>query len=105
MPSTPGGKAGFRPDYAVKTYTQILKRLFPAYAGGHRRYRGFIAPPDPLRLLERFAPSSILPADSGADLLIYGMGAGDSTGGAGDVHLIQRQVVAKYPTGGIHGPP
>ena len=22
-------KAGFRPDYAVKTYTQILKRLFP----------------------------------------------------------------------------
>lgn len=38
-----------------------------AYAGGHRRYRGFIAPPDPLRLLERFAPSSIL-ADSGADL-------------------------------------
>ena len=26
---TPGGKAGFRPDYAVKVYTQILKRLFP----------------------------------------------------------------------------
>ncbi|HKK59629.1 MAG TPA: hypothetical protein VJ937_09135, partial [Salinivirga sp.] len=26
---TPGGKAGFRPDYAVATYTQILKKLYP----------------------------------------------------------------------------
>ena len=26
---TPGGKAGFRPDYAVTVYTQIVKRLFP----------------------------------------------------------------------------
>ena len=26
---TPGGKAGFRPDRTVDTYTQILKRLYP----------------------------------------------------------------------------
>ena len=26
---TAGGAAGFRPDYAVTTYTQILKKLFP----------------------------------------------------------------------------
>ena len=26
---TAGGKAGFRPDRTVKTYTQILKRLYP----------------------------------------------------------------------------
>ena len=26
---TPGGNAGFRPDYAVETYTKILKKLYP----------------------------------------------------------------------------
>ena len=26
---TPGGDSGFRPDYAVKVYTQILKKLYP----------------------------------------------------------------------------
>lgn len=26
---TPGGKAGFRPDYAVRVYSDILRRLFP----------------------------------------------------------------------------
>ncbi|HPT04741.1 MAG TPA: YgiQ family radical SAM protein, partial [Bacteroidales bacterium] len=26
---TPGGKAGFRPDYATTIYTQILKKLYP----------------------------------------------------------------------------
>ena len=26
---TPGGKAGFRPDYAVTVYSRILKQLFP----------------------------------------------------------------------------
>ena len=34
---TPGGKAGFRPDYAVTVYTRILKRLYPhvpVVAGG-----------------------------------------------------------------------
>ena len=34
---TPGGKAGFRPDYAVTVYTRIVKRLFthvPVVVGG-----------------------------------------------------------------------
>ena len=26
---TPGGKAGFRPDYATTVYSQILKKLYP----------------------------------------------------------------------------
>ena len=70
---TPGGKAGFRPDYAVKTYTQILKRLFPrtpVVIGGIeaslRRLTHYDYWSDSLH-------PSIL-ADSGADLLIYGMG-------------------------------
>lgn len=70
---TPGGKAGFRPDYAVKTYTQNLKRLFPrtpVVIGGIeaslRRLTHYDYWSDSLH-------PSIL-ADSGADLLIYGMG-------------------------------
>ena len=27
---TPGGKSGMRPDYAVKTYTDILRKLYPS---------------------------------------------------------------------------
>ena len=26
---TPGGKSGFRPDYAITTYTKILKSIYP----------------------------------------------------------------------------
>ncbi len=28
---TPGGKAGFRPDYPTIVYTKILKELFPIH--------------------------------------------------------------------------
>lgn len=70
---TPGGKAGFRPDYAVKVYTQILKRLFPhvpVVVGGIeaslRRLTHYDYWNDTLK------PSVL--AESGADLLIYGMG-------------------------------
>ena len=70
---TPGGKAGFRPDYAVKVYTQILKRLFPhvpVVIGGIeaslRRLTHYDYWNDTLK------PSVL--AESGADLLIYGMG-------------------------------
>ncbi len=72
---TPGGKAGFRPDRVVKTYTQILKRLFPhvpVVVGGIEAS---------LRRLTHYdywdneLKPSIL-AESGADLLIYGMGEG-----------------------------
>ena len=70
---TPGGKAGFRPDYAVTTYSRILKRLFPhtpVVVGGIeaslRRLTHYDYWSDSLK------PSVL--ADSGADLLIYGMG-------------------------------
>ena len=70
---TPGGESGFRPDRAVTVYTGILKRLFPdtpVLIGGMeasmRRVTHYDYWSDALR-------PSIL-ADSGADLLVYGMG-------------------------------
>ncbi len=70
---SPGGQAGLRPNYATVTYTKILKKLFPdspVIIGGIeaslRRVTHFdywknkLAPP----ILE----------ESGADLLVYGMG-------------------------------
>jgi uncharacterized radical SAM protein YgiQ len=70
---TPGGKAGFRPDYATITYSNILKRLFPEVPiviGGVeaslRRLTHYDYWSDKLKpgILE----------ESKADLLIYGMG-------------------------------
>jgi uncharacterized radical SAM protein YgiQ len=69
---TPGGKAGFRPDYATVVYTQILKKIYPevpVIIGGieasMRRLTHYDYWSDTLK-------PSIL-ADSGADLLVYGM--------------------------------
>ena len=70
---TAGGKAGFRPDRTVDTYTEILKRLYPhtpVVVGGIeaslRRLTHYDYWSDKLR-------ESIL-VTSGADLLVYGMG-------------------------------
>lgn len=70
---TPGGKAGFRPDRTVETYSKILKRLYPhtpVVIGGIeaslRRLTHYDYWSDSLH-------PSIL-ATSGADLLVYGMG-------------------------------
>lgn len=70
---TPGAKAGFRPDRAVTVYTRILKKLYPntpVAIGGIeaslRRLTHYDYWDDGLK-------PSIL-ADSGADLLLYGMG-------------------------------
>ena len=70
---TAGGKAGFRPDYAVTVYTQILKKLYPhvpVVIGGIesslRRLTHYDYWSDSLK------PSILV--ESGADLLIYGMG-------------------------------
>ena len=72
---TPGGRAGFRPDYAVTVYTRILKRLFPhvpVFIGGIeaslRRLTHYDYGSD------RLKPSVLV--ESGADLLMYGMGEG-----------------------------
>ena len=70
---TAGGKASFRPDRTVDTYTKILKRLYPhtpVVVGGIeaslRRLTHYDYWSDKLR-------ESIL-VTSGADLLVYGMG-------------------------------
>ena len=70
---SPGGRAGFRPDRTVTTYTRILKRLFPhtpVVIGGIEAS---------LRRLTHYDywSDSLMPSiltDSGADLLMYGMG-------------------------------
>lgn len=70
---TPGGVAGFRPDYPTIVYTKILKELFPdvpVLIGGIeaslRRVTHYDYWQDELK-------PTIL-ADSRADLLVYGMG-------------------------------
>lgn len=69
---TPGGKAGFRPDYASVVYTQILKKLFPdipVLLGGveasMRRFTYYDYWSDQVK------PSILF--ETGAELLIYGM--------------------------------
>ena len=70
---SPGGKAGKRPDYAVTVYCNLIKRKFkdvPVIIGGIeaslRRLAHYDYWSDKLR-------RSVL-LDSGADLLLYGMG-------------------------------
>lgn len=70
---TPGGKAGFRPDYAVTVYTRILKRLFPhtpVVVGGIEASLRRLAHYD--YWSDALKPSVLV--EAGADLLIYGMG-------------------------------
>lgn len=70
---TPGGKAGFRPDYATTVYSKILKKIYPEIPiviGGIEAS------------LRRFAhydywSNSLMPsilANTDADMLVYGMG-------------------------------
>ncbi len=70
---TPGGKHGFRPDYATTIYSQILRKLYPdtpIVIGGieasMRRLSHYDYWSDTLK------PSILL--ESEADVLIYGMG-------------------------------
>lgn len=104
---TPGGVAGFRPDYASVVYTQILKKLYPdvpVILGGieasmrrltHYDYWSDSLKPDILTW-------------SGADMLVFGMGE------KGIVSLLRRlatgenieqirdveQTAFRIPTGG-----
>lgn len=70
---TAGGAAGFRPDYAVTTYTRILKRLFPnvpVFIGGIEASLRRLTHYDYWQ--DRLMPSVLV--ESGADFLLYGMG-------------------------------
>lgn len=70
---TPGGRAGYRPDYASVVYSNILKKLFPdvpVVLGGveasMRRFTHYDYWQDKVK------PSILV--ESKADLLLYGMG-------------------------------
>ncbi|NVO09489.1 MAG: YgiQ family radical SAM protein [Bacteroidales bacterium] len=70
---TPDDKSGYRPDYAVTVYSKILKKLYPGtplIIGGIeaslRRLTHYDYWSDTLK------PSVLI--DSGADILVYGMG-------------------------------
>lgn len=70
---TPGGKAGFRPDYPTIVYTRILKELYPdvpVVAGGIEASMRRLAHYDYWH--DRVDPSILL--TSGADMIVYGMG-------------------------------
>lgn len=70
---TPGGKAGFRPDYPTIVYTRILKSLYPdvpVVAGGIEASMRRLTHYD---YWKNCLEPSIL-VSSGADMLIYGMG-------------------------------
>lgn len=70
---TPGGAAGFRPDYATTVYTKILKQLFPdvpVLIGGIEASLRRVTHYD--YWADKLFPNIL--EMSGADLLVYGMG-------------------------------
>ena len=70
---TPGGRHGARPDYPSIVYTQILKKLFPevpVVLGGIEASLRRLSHYDYWQ--DRLRPGILV--DSGADMLLYGMG-------------------------------
>ena len=70
---TPDGKAGMRPDYCTITYCKILKQLYPdvpIVIGGIEASMRRLSHYDCWQ--DNLLPSILV--DSGADLLVYGMG-------------------------------
>jgi uncharacterized radical SAM protein YgiQ len=70
---TPGGQAGFRPDYASTVYSKILKSLYPdvpVVLGGIEASLRRVTHYDYWK--DQLMPSILV--DSEADLLVYGMG-------------------------------
>ena len=70
---TPDGKAGARPDYCTITYCKILKQLYPdvpVIIGGIEASMRRLTHYDYWQ--DKLMPSILV--DSGADLLVYGMG-------------------------------
>ena len=70
---TPGGEAGFRPDYASTVYTKILKEIYPdvpVLLGGIEASLRRVTHYDYWK--DQLMPTIL--EDSGADMLVYGMG-------------------------------
>lgn len=70
---TPGGRSGFRPDYATIVYSKIIKDLYPdtpVLIGGIEASLRRVTHYD-------YWKNELMPSileDSGADILVYGMG-------------------------------
>ena len=91
---TPGGKSGFRPDYATIVYSKILKKLFPEtplIIGGIEASLRRVTHYD--YWSDKLMPSILI--DSGADMLFYGMGEKSITDFA---RLVQKGVPIKSLT-------
>ena len=76
---TPEGKPGARPDYCTITYCQILKQIYPdvpVVIGGIEASMRRLTHYDYWQ--DKLMPSILV--DSGADLLVYGMGIKNSRG-------------------------
>jgi uncharacterized radical SAM protein YgiQ len=70
---TPGGESGFRPDYATTVYSKILKEIYPdvpVLIGGIEASLRRVTHYD--YWADKLFPSVLV--DSGADMLVYGMG-------------------------------
>lgn len=70
---TPGGEAGYRPDYATTVYTKILKEIYPdvpVLIGGIEASLRRVTHYDYWQ--DKLLPTILY--DSGADMLVYGMG-------------------------------
>ncbi|MFT5165850.1 MAG: putative radical SAM protein YgiQ [Saprospiraceae bacterium] len=70
---TPGGLAGFRPDYAGKVYTEILKKIYPdvpVLVGGIEASLRRVTHYD--YWADKLFPNFL--TLSGADMVVYGMG-------------------------------
>jgi len=70
---TPGGEAGFRPDYATSHYSKVLKEIYPdvpVVLGGIEASLRRVTHYDYWE--DKLFPSIL--EDSGADMLVYGMG-------------------------------
>jgi uncharacterized radical SAM protein YgiQ len=70
---TPGGEAGFRPDYATTVYSNILKEIYPdvpVLIGGIEASLRRVTHYDYWK--DQLMPSILV--DSKADMLVYGMG-------------------------------
>ncbi len=70
---TPGGEAGFRPDYATMVYSKILKEIYPdvpVLIGGIEASLRRVTHYD--YWADKLFPSILV--DSQADMLVYGMG-------------------------------
>ena len=89
---TPDGRAGMRPDYCTITYCKIIKQLYPdvpVIIGGIEASMRRLTHYDYWQ--DKLMPSILV--DSGADLLVYGMGEQAMTEIADRIAKGERRIV------------